>query len=279
MIGSSPLARGLLKRVLAHYLRNRIIPARAGFTYGGDAAQWLREDHPRSRGVYCTRTMILRSDLWIIPARAGFTAYGVGHRLSLKDHPRSRGVYSHAVPPNPRIMGSSPLARGLPFAAAPLDAQGGIIPARAGFTRASPWTDPPTPDHPRSRGVYLSSMGRGRVLVGSSPLARGLRAPARLVTGGGRIIPARAGFTRALPALSDWSWDHPRSRGVYAAARGARDIVRGSSPLARGLLRRADRARITARIIPARAGFTSSMWRAAGREEDHPRSRGVYGSS
>ena len=50
----------------------------------------------------------------------------------------------------------------------------------------------------------------------------------------------------------------------------------GSSPLARGLLRGAADALAAARIIPARAGFTTRLaaaWRAS---TDHPRSRGVY---
>ena len=50
--------------------------------------------------------------------------------------------------------------------------------------------------------------------------------------------------------------DHPRSRGVYRAIRSSRAMVRGSSPLARGLLRRRLLGRPPDRIIPARAGFT-----------------------
>ena len=56
----------------------------------------------------------------------------------------------------------------------------------------------------------------------------------------------------------------------------SRETREGSSPLARGLLG-ADQSWTTpARIIPARAGFTSSPPTAREREEDHPRSRGVY---
>mgnify|MGYP001676272510 CR=1 FL=1 len=52
-----------------------------------------------------------------------------------------------------------------------------IIPARAGFThcgvvsRGSLW------DHPRSRGVYGAVDRVDRDVLGSSPLARGLRPP------------------------------------------------------------------------------------------------------
>ena len=51
---------------------------------------------------------------------------------------------------------------------------------------------------------------------------------------------------------------------------------RGSSPLARGLLRGACRLRGDPGIIPARAGFTRVESSVCGLAGDHPRSRGVY---
>ena len=50
----------------------------------------------------------------------------------------------------------------------------------------------------------------------------------------------------------------------------------GSSPLARGLLRKHGVKAAAGRIIPARAGFTVSAFAKAASKEDHPRSRGVY---
>ena len=50
--GSSPLARGLLWTVDGTLARNRIIPARAGFTRRGGIMRRGPRDHPRSRGVY-----------------------------------------------------------------------------------------------------------------------------------------------------------------------------------------------------------------------------------
>ena len=52
MEGSSPLARGLRTAQRITVDRDRIIPARAGFTIGAPWAQYVRPDHPRSRGVY-----------------------------------------------------------------------------------------------------------------------------------------------------------------------------------------------------------------------------------
>ena len=154
-------------------------------------------------------------------------------------------------------MGSSLLARGLPPIARALVSWAGIIPARAGFT----------------------SEGRGGAgtTCGSSPLARGLHAG--LVPGGvaDGIIPARAGFTFPCGSARGGSPDHPRSRGVYRAIRSSRSMVRGSSPLARGLLTYSRLPLWKRRIIPARAGFTHLARLCERVHRDHPRSRGVYG--
>ena len=155
-------------------------------------------------------------------------------------------------------------------------AWGRIIPARAGFTG-----DPAPPagraaDHPRSRGVYSGSRAGITTPAGSSPLARGLPRVLATEAGGGRIIPARAGFThepvRRRPRLRD----HPRSRGVYWTSCHRFDPALGSSPLARGLHRDQAEDLADLRIIPARAGFTATRGRPAPGPPDHPRSRGVY---
>ena len=72
-------------------------------------------------------------------------------------------------------------------------------------------------DHPRSRGVYRGIDIQFPAPPGSSPLARGLREYYDVNATWRRIIPARAGFTRA-----------PVKR---------HSLIAGSSPLARGLLR------------------------------------------
>ena len=70
--------------------------------------------------------------------------------------------------------------------------------------------------------------------------------------------------------------DHPRSRGVYGSPVRARCTGQGSSPLARGLPMRALSILTAARIIPARAGFTTRRAPGSCARGDHPRSRGVY---
>ena len=110
--------------------------------------------------------------------------------------------------------------------------------------------------HPRSRGVYSRPDSFLLSMAGSSPLARGLRpclwSRYRIV----RIIPARAGFTADRPPWPRRRGDHPRSRGVYRIHDVLVAIVKGSSPLARGL--------------PAGSASTPPP------ATDHPRSRGVY---
>ena len=132
--GSSPLARGLPKKIPTAAGHRGIIPARAGFT--GDPAQEppVPGDHPRSRGVYLWYVLgTLRgpgssplarglrgeevSDpvaAGIIPARAGFTQGRQLQGAGGGDHPRSRGVYDSASTARWISAGSSPLARGLP---------------------------------------------------------------------------------------------------------------------------------------------------------------------
>ena len=132
----------------------------------------------------------------------------------------------------------------------------GVTPARARFT--------------------VPLLFRQRRWRGSSPLARGLPSLHDGDFARPWIIPARAGFTWRIPAPNWISMDHPRSRGVYhRASRRARRRP-GSSPLARGLLRRRWTRTGWARIIPARAGFTSGRSPGSGPARDHPRSRGVY---
>ena len=276
--GSSPLARGLRRQSPS--------PTRA------------RRDHPRSRGVYrISRLFILKPEgssplarglpPWkcdASPRSCGSSPLARGlHRRNGStwqpptDHPRSRGVYSDRLIASAHDLGSSPLARGLPPRRPPCRGRTGIIPARAGFTAATPATSCSTGDHPRSRGVYNTHRFPVGNVIGSSPLARGLRLTTLSTSAGTRIIPARAGFTATL-AVSDFVHaDHPRSRGVYLGGTLLSEMRRGSSPLARGLLHLRERRGGQVRIIPARAGFTRLLHGCDADERDHPRSRGVYG--
>ena len=134
----------------------------------------------------------------------------------------------------------------------------------------------PTGDHPRSRGVYCTTVHPPGARRGSSPLARGLPKEQALAVLRLGIIPARAGFTGARARATLPTADHPRSRGVYRRGLWPRCRPRGSSPLARGLRRHRRSFRGVRGIIPARAGFTFFAEPLSKTGADHPRSRGVY---
>ena len=259
--GSSPLARGLHTGICLRENLIRIIPARAGFTWPLRVARRGWRDHPRSRGVYGASSdhplsvpgssplarglhrqpRRQRQGPGIIPARAGFTRQRGGYYPAPEDHPRSRGVYaSTSAPPSTTTSpachwGSSPLARGLRRRVGLPHRRPRIIPARAGFTGSNDVAGHMGRDHPRSRGVYTRLLHHPAVLLGSSPLARGLLEAAAGVQVGVGIIPARAGFTTSRRPTIGPSWDHPRSRGVYFHGLDFEIINDGSSPLARGL--------------------------------------------
>ena len=91
-----------------------------------------------------------------------------------------------------------------------------------------------------------------------------------------RIIPARAGFTRRHCYHFHGGQDHPRACGVYGLGVPKFLGLLGSSPRVRGLLSERQVRRLVARIIPARAGFTSCGSHPISAPADHPRACGVY---
>ena len=153
-LGSSPLARGLLVRVLDHFGPRRIIPARAGFTYHIESRRFAGSgSSPLARGLRAHHWRLIVCSR-IIPARAGFTPNSGSLSMFAGDHPRSRGVYKIKSLTDENTGGSSPLARGLLKPGSPTVQVFGIIPARAGFTRQGTRFRIRRWDHPRSRGVY-----------------------------------------------------------------------------------------------------------------------------
>ena len=91
--GSSPLARGLRKALVAIVVPVRIIPARAGFTVIGPTRTRRPTDHPRSRGVYPLPTRPPSESAGSSPLARGLRAIPKPCLFRHMDHPRSRGVY------------------------------------------------------------------------------------------------------------------------------------------------------------------------------------------
>ena len=254
--GSSPLARGLLRRQRSGGKKIRIIPARAGFTLSGQRPSSSGWDHPRSRGVYSSAGLEDSPLAGSSPLARGLPARFPARLPRSRIIPARAGFTGRHGEPHYHCPGSSPLARGLRCC------YGDRLPV---------WVD-----HPRSRGVYKNKANGSYYFGGSSPLARGLHSLVRTHPRQGRIIPARAGFTGRRVCGVRVGQDHPRSRGVYTSVRLANNHVWGSSPLARGLPHATDAGLDLYGIIPARAGFTKSLTRQTRIRRDHPRSRGVY---
>ena len=177
----------------------------------------MHRAHPRSRGA----------DLFYSPPRRDPWA-----------HPRSRG----ADPPHHRsrrtTWGSSPLARGGPLNALASRVADGLIPARAGRTERIAVAVPPPRAHPRSRGADSLLERLVGIDQGSSPLARGGRPLRDGIPHRWGLIPARAGRTPADPVRHLGARAHPRSRGADSLNEVPQGLSQGSSPLARGGLKR-----------------------------------------
>ena len=92
----------------------------------------------------------------------------------------------------------------------------------------------------------------------------------------GGIIPALAGNTFRVAALTGTDGDHPRSRGEYCCLKGGNRCIEGSSPLSRGIRPAPRTPQFPHRIIPALAGNTPQASRFLWGPRDHPRSRGEY---
>ena len=172
--------------------------------------------------------------------------------------------------------GSSPHARGAPQQALGPADRVGIIPACAGSTKKPRKASSVTRNHPRMRGEHGSFPHRMSSGRGSSPHARGARAPHHRRGGRFGIIPACAGSTCRCRTSRRTARDYPRMRGEHSRADFCSDRLSGSSPHARGALSSARVLRHLVGIIPACAESTHGRMgsRAGGR--DHPRMRGEH---
>ena len=296
ILGSPPLARGIQNKISSFLMSIGITPACAGNTYAFIPLYGVCRDHPRLRGEYYQNMVNFQSRLGspplargilcdnahinkvdrITPACAGNTASGRTARIPYLDHPRLRGEYGD-MSCNPQVvMGSPPLARGIPPRLQKLRINKGITPACAGNTGCLLSPQSYRRDHPRLRGEYantnVSMMGE----TGSPPLARGIPKTGDAVDLKQGITPACAGNTVELNIIDSLSKDHPRLRGEYDSQYFKAKPKPGSPPLARGILTVIGVPPYAARITPACAGNTSVTWTLYTRYQDHPRLRGEY---
>ena len=212
----------------------------------------------------------------LIPARAGNTRNLPPRAGSTAAHPRSRGEHVRRCPGFGRGRGSSPLARGTQDSDAWIRGAIRLIPARAGNTVRGTGSIWGLAAHPRSRGEHARDRVEIEGSLGSSPLARGTHRVARRAITVGRLIPARAGNTDRTALRAAYMAAHPRSRGEHNRVKGLVFYRFGSSPLARGTLRCCCGWFIRPRLIPARAGNTTSELVMYAMNSAHPRSRGEH---
>ena len=169
---------------------------------------------PLARGVHGiqnSRNLFIR----ITPACAGSTDPLQFPVANQGDHPRLRGEYPDSIAEIPPKIGSPPLARGVPLNRFQCCLNNRITPACAGSTIVKFGQIPDAQDHPRLRGEYVVTITTNQAVVGSPPLARGVRYNARQASDSARITPACAGSTLS-DIIDTWlTEDHPRLRGEY----------------------------------------------------------------
>ena len=253
---SSPRVRGKHEAAAGVVQIPRLIPARAGKT--------PRFSHP-ARAVAGSSPRVRGKPGWaptvpgwrgLIPACAGKTDHG-GHELALRRaHPRVCGENTPENGVYLEHLGSSPRVRGKRWSQRATRHGWGLIPARAGKTETREFTAIGVPAHPRACGENDAVETIPATLSGSSPRVRGKQTPDRRRLDAGRLIPARAGKTRARARTCGGGGAHPRVCGENQAVRGLHAEGMGSSPRVRGKHRRG-RARLGGRrLIPACAGKT-----------------------
>ena len=110
--------------------------------------------------------------------------------------------------------------------------------------------------------------------TGSSPRGRGKLGISQADLARLRLIPARAGKTRRSGSLSPPPSAHPRAGGENNLRASPGHCSRGSSPRGRGKPTGPPRPASKPRLIPARAGKTTSQRRSGHARTAHPRAGG-----
>ena len=176
MVGSSPLAWGILFEIF-------------GF-------QCLRTVHPHSRGVYFHGCPIIICEVRFIPTRVGYTSGFRYVQDLLPVHPHSRGVYEGIDIITANMSRFIPTRVGYTLERGHKEYEKvRFIPTRVGYTDSGRSRKERISVHPHSRGVYGKSRSSGCRGGGSSPLAWGILDAVLPVFISLRFIPTRVGYT------------------------------------------------------------------------------------
>ena len=166
--------------------------------------------------------------------------------------------------------------RGSPASRHSPKALGGIIPAHAGLTTQRDLIKARARDHPRACGAHPERLRYVVLIVGSSPRMRGSQCWYRQQREGLGIIPAHAGLTLRLCAVTTLLRDHPRACGAHGDLNCGSNAGLGSSPRMRGSQFYTARDIKLQGIIPAHAGLTAPLQRSQAPCRDHPRACGAH---
>ena len=168
-------------------------------------------------------------------------------------------------------LGSSPRVRGKRHKAREANQPTGLIPARAGKTRAVKRSRSASTAHPRVYGENSDSPSTSLWRYGSSPRVRGKQNTGNNNVSSVGLIPACTGKTVILLACLVTNWAHPRVCGENLTFQNTPELVPGSSPRVRGKLTDAHEGDIEAGLIPACAGKTLRPLVIQRRAAAHPR--------
>ncbi len=193
-----------------------------------------------------------------IPAGAGNTCPVIAEYCSRSVYPRWRGEHSGASPSLISPSGLSPLARGTLVFQFPCKTSQRFIPAGAGNTPRRRCFPEECPVYPRWRGEHVIRISPVIKTDGLSPLARGTHRHASWLKIMPRFIPAGAGNTRPIRALTTNDTVYPRWRGEHFGRKKPLAVNTGLSPLARGTQQPPTIRNAKNRFIPAGAGNTTA---------------------
>ena len=168
-------------------------------------------------------------------------------------------------------LGSSPRVRGKRHKAREANQPTGLIPARAGKTRAVKRSRSASTAHPRVYGENSDSPSTSLWRYGSSPRVRGKQNTGNNNVSSVGLIPACAGKTVILLACLVTNWAHPRVCGENLTFQNTPELVPGSSPRVRGKLGRDLARKPWLGLIPACAGKTPGQRVTEPSASAHPR--------
>ena len=151
-----------------------------------------------------------------------------------------------------------------------------VIPAWAGNTIGSPYRRGRLSGHPRVGGEHRVSEEGVWSTNGSSPRGRGTLDATAADKRFERVIPAWAGNTLTIPSLGTAKTGHPRVGGEHEFWINVRCRFSGSSPRGRGTPWAKPSERQERRVIPAWAGNTRLVPKAATPSSGHPRVGGEH---